>query len=171
MAARDVRGSVCGRNADGPLVHLVDRFSLQERSSPAAKKGISSFGRFANFARTRPGSAAMQPPVIPTEPEPQATSEKLLRRTRTGRTTGWIFRASRQSLQIRKIQVESVVQLLDEGNTIPFITRYRKERTGGLQEDVLRLIRRGSPFAPTHRSRRRTILCAALKARASSPTI
>ncbi|HKM54724.1 MAG TPA: Tex-like N-terminal domain-containing protein, partial [Isosphaeraceae bacterium] len=45
-----------------------------------------------------------------------------------------------QDLQIRKVQVESVVQLLDEGNTIPFITRYRKERTGGLNEDVLRRI-------------------------------
>jgi len=33
-----------------------------------------------------------------------------------------------------------VVQLLDEGNTIPFITRYRKERTGGLDEEVLRTI-------------------------------
>jgi uncharacterized protein len=45
-----------------------------------------------------------------------------------------------QDLQIRKVQVENVVQLLDEGNTIPFITRYRKERTGGLNEDMLRII-------------------------------
>jgi uncharacterized protein len=45
-----------------------------------------------------------------------------------------------QDLQIRKVQVESVVQLLAEGNTIPFITRYRKERTGGLDEEVLRII-------------------------------
>ncbi|MGH7222335.1 MAG: Tex-like N-terminal domain-containing protein, partial [Gemmataceae bacterium] len=30
-----------------------------------------------------------------------------------------------QDLQIRKVQVENVVQLLDESNTIPFITRYR----------------------------------------------
>ncbi|HEV3236724.1 MAG TPA: Tex family protein, partial [Gemmataceae bacterium] len=45
-----------------------------------------------------------------------------------------------QDLQIRKIQVESVVQLLDEGNTVPFITRYRKERTGGLNEDIIRII-------------------------------
>src|SRR5690242_11569462 len=43
-----------------------------------------------------------------------------------------------QDLQIRKVQVESVVALLDEGNTIPFITRYRKEVTGGLDEDQLR---------------------------------
>src|SRR5258707_6913845 len=43
-----------------------------------------------------------------------------------------------QDLQIRKVQVESVVQLLDEGNTVPFITRYRKERTGGLNEEVIR---------------------------------
>src|SRR5688572_27374915 len=45
-----------------------------------------------------------------------------------------------QDLQIRKVQVESVVQLLDEGNTVPFITRYRKERTGGLDEEVIRQI-------------------------------
>src|SRR5437763_2872871 len=45
-----------------------------------------------------------------------------------------------QDLQIRKVQVESVVQLLDEDNTIPFITRYRKERTGGLDEEVLRTV-------------------------------
>src|SRR5207245_9678542 len=45
-----------------------------------------------------------------------------------------------QDLQIRKLQVESVVQLLDKGNTVPFITRYRKERTGGLNEEVIRHI-------------------------------
>src|SRR5215510_10547456 len=45
-----------------------------------------------------------------------------------------------QDLQIRKVQVESVVQLLDEGNTVPFITRYRKERTGGLDEEQIRII-------------------------------
>ena len=45
-----------------------------------------------------------------------------------------------QDLQIRRVQVESVVQLLDEGNTIPFITRYRKERTGNLSEVTIREI-------------------------------
>src|SRR2546423_11648454 len=45
-----------------------------------------------------------------------------------------------QDLQIRKVHVENVVQLLDEGNTVPFITRYRKERTGGLNEDVIRRV-------------------------------
>ncbi len=45
-----------------------------------------------------------------------------------------------QDLQIRRVQVESVVQLLDESNTVPFITRYRKERTGGLDERVIREI-------------------------------
>jgi uncharacterized protein len=45
-----------------------------------------------------------------------------------------------QDLQIRKVHVENVVQLLDDGNTVPFITRYRKERTGGLNEEVIRRI-------------------------------
>ena len=43
-------------------------------------------------------------------------------------------------MQIRKIQVESVVEMLDAGNTVPFITRYRRERTGDLGEEMIRNI-------------------------------
>src|SRR5258707_6491194 len=63
-----------------------------------------------------------------------------------------------QDLQIRKVQVENAVQLLDEGNTIPFITRYRKERTGGLNEDVLRMIQARVTFLRQLAERRSTIL-------------
>jgi uncharacterized protein len=41
---------------------------------------------------------------------------------------------------ISAAQVESVVQLADEGNTVPFITRYRKERTGNLDEEQIRAV-------------------------------
>lgn len=37
-------------------------------------------------------------------------------------------------------QVQAVVELLDEGNTVPFITRYRKDRTGGLDEEQIRQV-------------------------------
>ncbi|MFZ5829842.1 MAG: Tex-like N-terminal domain-containing protein [Planctomycetota bacterium] len=37
-------------------------------------------------------------------------------------------------------QVQTVVELLDEGNTVPFITRYRKDQTGGLDEEQLRQV-------------------------------
>lgn len=43
-------------------------------------------------------------------------------------------------LGLRRDQVDSVLNLLSEGATIPFIARYRKERTGGLDEDQLRTI-------------------------------
>ncbi|MEG2289964.1 MAG: Tex family protein [Clostridium sp.] len=39
---------------------------------------------------------------------------------------------------MNKSQVEDVIELLDEGNTVPFIARYRKERTGGLDDVILR---------------------------------
>ncbi len=45
-----------------------------------------------------------------------------------------------QQLGIRQSQVKSAVQLLDEGNTIPFIARYRKEVTDELDENALRAI-------------------------------
>ncbi|GKX64966.1 Tex family protein [Inconstantimicrobium mannanitabidum] len=43
-----------------------------------------------------------------------------------------------KELEIRVSQVENVIKLLDDGNTVPFIARYRKEQTGGLSDDVLR---------------------------------
>src|SRR5438034_5684813 len=63
-----------------------------------------------------------------------------------------------QDLQIRKVQVESVVQLLDEGNTVPFITRYRKERTGGLNEEAIRAIQLRANFLRQLHDRKQTIL-------------
>lgn len=43
-------------------------------------------------------------------------------------------------LQVRPQQVEAVIRLIDEGNTIPFIARYRKEMTGSLDEEQIRII-------------------------------
>ncbi|GFZ31216.1 RNA-binding protein [Clostridium zeae] len=43
-----------------------------------------------------------------------------------------------KELNISIEQVENVIKLLDEGNTVPFISRYRKEITGGLSDDILR---------------------------------
>ena len=43
-----------------------------------------------------------------------------------------------KELNIKKSQAESVIRLIDEGNTIPFIARYRKEATGSLDDEVLR---------------------------------
>src|ERR1700722_19374499 len=63
-----------------------------------------------------------------------------------------------QDLQIRKVQVEAVVQLLDEDNTIPFITRYRKERTGGLNEEVLRVIQERIALLRQLADRKQTVL-------------
>lgn len=45
-----------------------------------------------------------------------------------------------KELGISLNQVESVIEMLDEGNTVPFIARYRKERTGGLTDEVLRTL-------------------------------
>ena len=44
----------------------------------------------------------------------------------------------KEELQVEKWQVEAAVKLIDEGNTIPFISRYRKEATGSLNDEQLR---------------------------------
>lgn len=43
-----------------------------------------------------------------------------------------------EELQIKRWQAEAAVELIDEGNTIPFIARYRKEKTGSLNDETLR---------------------------------
>ena len=43
-----------------------------------------------------------------------------------------------EELNIKTTQVENTIKLIDEGNTIPFIARYRKEVTGGLSDEILR---------------------------------
>ena len=50
-----------------------------------------------------------------------------------------IVQILQDELKIKKSQVENTIQLINEGNTIPFIARYRKELTGGLNDEVLRL--------------------------------
>ena len=49
-----------------------------------------------------------------------------------------ILRQLKEELNIRLEQVEAAVKLIDEGNTIPFIARYRKEATGSLDDEQLR---------------------------------
>ena len=49
-----------------------------------------------------------------------------------------IFKKIAEELKIRDSQVEATVKLIDEGNTIPFIARYRKEVTGNLSDETLR---------------------------------
>ncbi len=49
-----------------------------------------------------------------------------------------ILKQLSDEFKIRNKQVKNTVQLIDEGNTIPFISRYRKEMTGGLDDQLLR---------------------------------
>ncbi|NLK21874.1 MAG: RNA-binding transcriptional accessory protein [Epulopiscium sp.] len=49
-----------------------------------------------------------------------------------------IIKKLQEELNLKSFQVESTIKLIDEGNTIPFIARYRKEATGSLDDVVLR---------------------------------
>ena len=49
-----------------------------------------------------------------------------------------IIKTLAQELQIKPGQAQAAAKLIDEGNTIPFIARYRKEATGSLNDEILR---------------------------------
>ena len=57
--------------------------------------------------------------------------------TEAAKTAGFVSRLAAE-LKLRPQQVQAAVELLDAGNTIPFIARYRKEATGSLDDQVLR---------------------------------
>lgn len=62
----------------------------------------------------------------------------MYKNERKGTRNMEIITALAKELGIRKHQAEAAVKLIDEGNTIPFIARYRKEATGALNDEILR---------------------------------
>lgn len=63
-----------------------------------------------------------------------------------------------KELGISLKQVTSVIEMLDEGNTVPFIARYRKERTGGLTDEVLRKFNERLKYLRNLESRKEDVL-------------
>lgn len=63
-----------------------------------------------------------------------------------------------EELGIRKHQTEAAVKLIDEGNTIPFIARYRKEATGALNDEVLRNLFERLGYLRNLEERKETVL-------------
>ena len=69
-----------------------------------------------------------------------------------------IIRVLSEELKVQKWQVESAVKLIDEGNTIPFISRYRKEATGALNDEVLRNLHERLVYLRGLEERKETVL-------------
>ena len=63
-----------------------------------------------------------------------------------------------QELGLKSWQTEAVIRLIDEGNTIPFIARYRKEATGAMHDDVLRAFDERLRYLRNLEERKNTIL-------------
>ncbi|HBR47024.1 MAG TPA: RNA-binding transcriptional accessory protein, partial [Afipia sp.] len=61
-------------------------------------------------------------------------------------------------LGVREAQVEATIKLLDEGSTVPFIARYRKEVTGALDDAQLRTLDERLTYLREMEARRTTIL-------------
>ena len=69
-----------------------------------------------------------------------------------------MFAIIAKELGVKTGQVESAVTLLDEGNTVPFIARYRKEVTGELQDEQLRTIEERIKYLRNLEARRQEII-------------
>ena len=63
-----------------------------------------------------------------------------------------------EELGIKRHQTEAAVKLIDEGNTIPFIARYRKEATGALNDEVLRNLSERLTYLRGLEERKETVL-------------
>ena len=81
------------------------------------------------------------------------------------------IKAIAAKLQIKEWQVENCVTLFDDGATIPFISRYRKERTGGLDEVAIAEIRHWSDVYTEMEKRKSTVLETIEQAGALTPDL
>ena len=79
-------------------------------------------------------------PWVRSRPRDAAHDRRDRRRRAARRRLRSGARLSRASLGLPPVRRRAVIALLDEGNTVPFIARYRKERTGGLDEVQIRAI-------------------------------
>lgn len=69
-----------------------------------------------------------------------------------------IIKVLSEELKVQKWQMEAAVKLIDEGNTIPFISRYRKEATGALNDEVLRNLHERLVYLRGLEERKETVL-------------
>ena len=69
-----------------------------------------------------------------------------------------ILKTLAQDLSVQLWQVEAAVKLIDEGNTIPFIARYRKEATGTLNDEVLRNLNERLSYLRNLEDKKRQVL-------------
>lgn len=69
-----------------------------------------------------------------------------------------IIKKLTEELNVKKWQVEAAVALIDDGNTIPFIARYRKEATGSLNDEILRNLGERLEYLRNLEDRKETIL-------------
>jgi len=69
-----------------------------------------------------------------------------------------LFKIIASELNLSTVQIQNTIEMLDEGNTVPFISRYRKEKTGNLNEDQIREIQDRIIYLRNLEHRRETIL-------------
>ena len=70
----------------------------------------------------------------------------------------FLYQIIANELNLKLIQVRNTVEMLDDDNTVPFISRYRKERTGSLDEDQIRAVESRMKYLRTLDERKITVL-------------
>ena len=120
--------------------------SLNIRNSRTTGTGIN--GSFASKRAINPRPCGSSPPLwfirfylstIPSIVYNRKIRKTLNMNLREVRKTSMdINQRLTEELQVKRWQVDAAVKLIDEGNTIPFISRYRKEATGSLNDEQLR---------------------------------
>lgn len=74
-----------------------------------------------------------------------------------------------RELNLKADNIEAAVKLIDEGNTIPFISRYRKEATGGMDDVALRALDERLSYLRNLEQRKRTSFCSSTPRASSRP--
>ena len=103
-------------------------------------------------------NTAYQDEVIILKVKDWQTADKSVKQFRKKGFTMDIILKLSEELGIRKSQAEAAVKLIDEGNTIPFIARYRKEVTGSLNDEVLRNLYERLTYLRNLEERKETVL-------------
>ena len=121
------------------IMNMVAALNPSNAGSAAAPSEVATTATTAATATVPAGASATPTPSAPTAPAAVPNAIQYMPEDeQTVRAR--IVKLLADELKVRPSVVDTVVTLIDEGNTIPFIARYRKEATGGMDDVALRAL-------------------------------
>ena len=139
------------------IMNMVAALNPSNAGSAAAPSEVAATATTATAATVPAGASAAPTPSASTAPAAAPNAIQYMPEDEQA-VRARIVKLLADELKVRPSVVDTVVTLIDEGNTIPFIARYRKEATGGMDDVALRALAERLSYLRNLENRKQIVL-------------